>query len=249
VVRAADPGLCHARTGRLAVAACSTANLMRGCGAWSFGSCTISSLWSGSCISVGPLPASTSSSRAEPAIAAPGTGAGVILVVERTTHHVQLSAAGAAFLIEAAADSRPCRSGGGGRAAGRPFPPPSLRVGSSTPATARCRLILHQLQQQYLDLEIWRSTRWRSVCRSSSNAWWTGRSTWGSAGLAGPPPWPPSCSGWAARRTRRQEPRLGDAAGGCSPCWRADRDQGVLSAFVMSRAPIRSFPGRPGAVS
>ena len=31
--------------------------------------------------------------------------------------------------------------------------------------------------------------------------------------------------------------------------WRADRDEGVLSAFVMSRAPIRALPAPPGTVS
>jgi DNA-binding transcriptional LysR family regulator len=44
-----------------------------------------------------------------------------VLLIERTTHHVQLSPAGAALPDRGAADPRPRRSGGGGRAAGRSF--------------------------------------------------------------------------------------------------------------------------------
>jgi DNA-binding transcriptional LysR family regulator len=76
-----------------------------------------------------------------------------VILVERTTHHVQLSAAGAVFLIDArqilahveraaAAAQRAARS------------TPTLRVGVVDASYDSMSLILHQLQQQYPDLEI-----------------------------------------------------------------------------------------------
>src|SRR5215207_10860290 len=76
-----------------------------------------------------------------------------VTLVERTTHHVQLSAAGAAFLIDArqilahveratVAAQRAARS------------TPSLRVGVVDASYDSMSLILHEVQQQYPDLEI-----------------------------------------------------------------------------------------------
>ena len=76
-----------------------------------------------------------------------------VILLERTTHHVQLSAAGAALPDRRAADSRPCRTGGGGaqRAAQST---PSLRVGVVDASYDSMPLILHEVQQQHADLEI-----------------------------------------------------------------------------------------------
>ena len=74
-------------------------------------------------------------------------------MLERTTHHVQLSAAGAAFLIDArqilahveraaAAAQRAAQS------------TPSLRVGVVDASYDSMPLILHEVQQQHADLEI-----------------------------------------------------------------------------------------------
>lgn len=76
-----------------------------------------------------------------------------VILVERTTHHVQLSAAGAVFLIDArqilahveraaAAAQRAAHS------------TPTLRVGVVDASYDSMSLILHQLQQQHPDLEI-----------------------------------------------------------------------------------------------
>jgi DNA-binding transcriptional LysR family regulator len=76
-----------------------------------------------------------------------------VILMERTTHHVQLSAAGAVFLIDArqilahveraaAAAQRAARS------------TPSLRVGVVDASYDSMSLILHEVQQQYPDLEI-----------------------------------------------------------------------------------------------
>ena len=76
-----------------------------------------------------------------------------VILLERTTHHVQLSAAGAVFLIEArqilahveraaVAAQRAARS------------TPSLRVGVVDASYDSMPLILHEVQQQYPDLEI-----------------------------------------------------------------------------------------------
>ena len=76
-----------------------------------------------------------------------------VLLIERTTHHVQLSPAGAAFLIEArqilahvdraaAAAQRAARS------------TPSLRVGIVDASYDSMPLILHAIQQRFPDLEI-----------------------------------------------------------------------------------------------
>ena len=76
-----------------------------------------------------------------------------VILMERTTHHVQLSAAGSAFLIDArqilahveraaAAAQRAARS------------TPSLRVGVVDASYDSMSLILHDVQQQYPDLEI-----------------------------------------------------------------------------------------------
>jgi DNA-binding transcriptional LysR family regulator len=76
-----------------------------------------------------------------------------VILLERTTHHVQLSAAGAAFLIEArqilahveraaAAAQRAAQS------------TPSLRVGVVDASYDSMPLILHEVQQQHADLEI-----------------------------------------------------------------------------------------------
>ena len=76
-----------------------------------------------------------------------------MLLMERTTHQVQLSAAGAAFLIEArqilahveraaVAAQRAARS------------TPSLRVGIVDASYDSMPLILHEVQQGYPDLEI-----------------------------------------------------------------------------------------------
>ncbi|MDT7710344.1 MAG: hypothetical protein QOG20_5951 [Pseudonocardiales bacterium] len=76
-----------------------------------------------------------------------------VLLIERTTHHVQLNAAGAAFLIEArqilahveraavAAQRAACST-------------PHLRVGIVDASYDSMPLILHELQQRYPDLEI-----------------------------------------------------------------------------------------------
>jgi DNA-binding transcriptional LysR family regulator len=76
-----------------------------------------------------------------------------VTLVERTTHHVQLTAAGAVFLIDArqilahveratVAAQRAARS------------TPSLRVGVVDASYDSMSLILHQVQQQHPDLEI-----------------------------------------------------------------------------------------------
>ena len=76
-----------------------------------------------------------------------------VLLIERTTHHVRLNAAGAAFLIEArqilahveraaVAAQRAARS------------TPSLRVGIVDASYDSMPLILHEVQQRYPDLEI-----------------------------------------------------------------------------------------------
>jgi DNA-binding transcriptional LysR family regulator len=76
-----------------------------------------------------------------------------VILMERTTHHVQLSAAGSVFLIDArqilahveraaAAAQRAARS------------TPSLRVGVVDASYDSMSLILHEVQQQYPDLEI-----------------------------------------------------------------------------------------------
>jgi DNA-binding transcriptional LysR family regulator len=76
-----------------------------------------------------------------------------VLLIERTTHHVQLSPAGAAFLIEArqilahvdratVAAQRAARS------------TPSLRVGIVDASYDSMPLILHAIQQRFPDLEI-----------------------------------------------------------------------------------------------
>jgi DNA-binding transcriptional LysR family regulator len=76
-----------------------------------------------------------------------------VILMERTTHHVQLSAAGSAFLIDArqilahveraaAAAQRAAHS------------TPSLRVGVVDASYDSMSLILHDVQQQYPDLEI-----------------------------------------------------------------------------------------------
>jgi DNA-binding transcriptional LysR family regulator len=76
-----------------------------------------------------------------------------VTLVERTTHHVRLTAAGAAFLIDArqilahveratVAAQRAARS------------TPSLRVGVVDASYDSMSLILHEVQQQYPDLEI-----------------------------------------------------------------------------------------------
>ena len=76
-----------------------------------------------------------------------------VILLERTTHHVQLSAAGAAFLIDArqilahveraaVAAQRAAQS------------TPSLRVGVVDASYDSMPLILHEVQQQHADLEI-----------------------------------------------------------------------------------------------
>jgi len=76
-----------------------------------------------------------------------------VLLLERTTHQVQLSAAGAAFLVEArqilahvdraaVAAQRAARSA------------PSLRVGIVDASYDSMPLILHEVEQRYPDLEI-----------------------------------------------------------------------------------------------
>ena len=76
-----------------------------------------------------------------------------VILLERTTHHVRLSAAGAAFLIDArqilahveraaVAAQRAARS------------TPSLRVGVVDASYDSMPLILHEVQQQHADLEI-----------------------------------------------------------------------------------------------
>ena len=76
-----------------------------------------------------------------------------VILLERTTHHVQLSAAGAAFLIDArqilahveraaTAAQRAAQS------------KPSLRVGVVDASYDSMPLILHEVQQQHADLEI-----------------------------------------------------------------------------------------------
>jgi DNA-binding transcriptional LysR family regulator len=76
-----------------------------------------------------------------------------VILLERTTHHVQLSAAGAVFLVDArqilahveraaVAAQRAARS------------TPSLRVGVVDAGYDSMPLILHEVQQQHADLEI-----------------------------------------------------------------------------------------------
>ncbi len=76
-----------------------------------------------------------------------------VILLERTTHHVQLSAAGAAFLLDArqilahveraaVAAQRAAQS------------TPSLRVGVVDASYDSMPLILHEVQQQHADLEI-----------------------------------------------------------------------------------------------
>jgi hypothetical protein len=112
-----------------------------------------------------------------------------VTLMDRTTHHVRLTAAGAVFLIDArqilahveraaVAAQRAARSR------------PSLRVGSSMPATTMW-LILHDVQTKY-DLEITRSGQ----CAEQFQRLVDGRLVGiGQASLA-PPAVAPSCSGW-----------------------------------------------------
>jgi len=76
-----------------------------------------------------------------------------VLLIERTTHRVQLSAAGAAFLIEARQIlAHVDRAAVAAQRAARSTP--SLRVGIVDASYDSMPLILHEVQQQYPDLEI-----------------------------------------------------------------------------------------------
>jgi DNA-binding transcriptional LysR family regulator len=76
-----------------------------------------------------------------------------VILLERTTHHVQLSAAGAAFLIDARQIlAHVERAAAGAQRAARLTP--SLRVGVVDASYDSMPLILHEVQQQHADLEI-----------------------------------------------------------------------------------------------
>ena len=76
-----------------------------------------------------------------------------VLLLERTTHHVQLSPAGAAFLIEARQIlAHVDRAAVAAQRAARSTP--SLRVGIVDASYDSMPLILHEVQQRYPDLEI-----------------------------------------------------------------------------------------------
>jgi len=76
-----------------------------------------------------------------------------VLLLERTTHQVRLSAAGAAFLIEARQIlAHVDRAAVAARRAARSTP--SLRVGIVDASYDSMPLILHEVQQRYPDLEI-----------------------------------------------------------------------------------------------
>ena len=76
-----------------------------------------------------------------------------MLLIERTTHHVQLSPAGAAFLIEARQIlAHVDRAAVAAQRAARSTP--SLRVGIVDASYDSMPLILHAIQQRFPDLEI-----------------------------------------------------------------------------------------------
>jgi len=76
-----------------------------------------------------------------------------VLLLERTTHQVRLSAAGAAFLLEARSIlDRVDRAVVAAQRAARSTP--SLRVGVVDAGYDSMPLILHEVQQRYPDLEI-----------------------------------------------------------------------------------------------
>jgi DNA-binding transcriptional LysR family regulator len=76
-----------------------------------------------------------------------------VLLLERTTHHVQLTAAGAALLIEARQIlAHVDRAAVAAQRAARSTP--SLRVGIVDASYDSMPLILHEVQQRYPDLEI-----------------------------------------------------------------------------------------------
>ena len=76
-----------------------------------------------------------------------------VLLIERTTHHVQLSPAGAAFLIEARQIlAHVDRAAVAAQRAARSTP--SLRVGVVDASYDSMPLILHAIQQRFPDLEI-----------------------------------------------------------------------------------------------
>jgi DNA-binding transcriptional LysR family regulator len=76
-----------------------------------------------------------------------------VTLVERTTHHVQLSAAGAVFLIDARQIlAHVERAAAAAQQAARSTP--SLRVGVVDASYDSMSLILHEVQHQYPDLEI-----------------------------------------------------------------------------------------------
>lgn len=76
-----------------------------------------------------------------------------VILLERTTHHVQLSAAGAAFLIEARQIlAHVERAAASAQRAAQSTP--SLRVGVVDASYDSMPLILHEVQQQHPDLEI-----------------------------------------------------------------------------------------------
>ena len=76
-----------------------------------------------------------------------------VTLVERTTHHVQLTAAGAVFLIDARQIlAHVERAAAAAQRAARLTP--SLRVGVVDASYDSMSLILHEVQQQYPDLEI-----------------------------------------------------------------------------------------------
>jgi len=76
-----------------------------------------------------------------------------VLLLERTTHHVQLSAAGAAFLIDARQIlAHVERAAASAQRAAQSTP--SLRVGVVDASYDSMPLILHDVQQQHPDLEI-----------------------------------------------------------------------------------------------
>ena len=118
-----------------------------------------------------------------------------VLLMERTTHHVRLTAAGARLPDRGAADPRPRRTGGGGRAAGR------LRDTHPAGGNRRRQLRLDAVdpaEESSSGTPTWRSTRSRPVCPSSSSV--AGGRAAGRGTRDGPPwprqRWPRSCSGW-----------------------------------------------------
>ena len=101
-------------------------------------------------------------------------------LLERTTHHVRLTQAGAVFLVEARqilAQVDRAGDGGAGRLAN-----PSLRVGVVDASYDSMPQIARETQRRY---RLWTFTRSRPACRHSSRCWpWAGSTLWDGPRLA-----------------------------------------------------------------